>query len=80
MFRTVILKPESELWSPPFCESVLRLGAAVLMTVYMEYQLLYVTPDVITFACKLSVGMSVALRSRVNVRDCLDLFKIIEST
>lgn len=50
------------------------------MAVYEEYRLWYVPPDVIAFAHKLVVGMSVALGSRANVRECFKLFEVIPST
>lgn len=58
---------------------MLRLCAAVLLAVYAEYEVWYVTPDVISFASELGVGMCPALGSHANVCDCLELFKSIES-
>lgn len=50
------------------------------MAVYAEYRLWYVTLDVIPLARELDVGISAALGSGTNVRKCLKLLAIIEST
>lgn len=41
---------ESELWLVVYTERVLQLCEAVLMAIYAEYGLWYVTLDVISFA------------------------------
>lgn len=76
----MIYIPESGLWAVAYTELVPRLCAAVLKAVYLEYLLWYVTPDVIGVDCEVGAGKPIALVSRVNVRECLELFEVIEST
>lgn len=78
--RNMVSNPEYRFWAVVYAERKLRLCGAALMTVYIEHQLLYVTPDVIAFARELGMRMTVTLSSRANVRKFVELFEIIEST
>lgn len=62
-FRAMITNPVSRLWVVAYTKRVLRICAAVLMPVYEEYQLWYVTPDALALAGELGVRMFVALGS-----------------
>lgn len=61
-------------------ERVVRICGAIMIAGYSQHLLWYVTPDVIAFARRLGIDMAVVLGSRVNVRELLKTFEVIDST
>lgn len=54
---------QSGLWVVVCTQHVVRTCAAVLTAAFEQYKILYVTPDKITFACRLGMDMAMVLGS-----------------
>lgn len=78
--RALIEDPTSGLWVVAVTERVVRVCAAVLMAAYAEYRLWWVPADIIMFARRLELDMAVPLGSYANVREVLEMLRVIETT
>lgn len=58
----------------------MRVCVELLMAVYGEYRLWYVSTVIIAFARKLVFAMEVPLMCRATIRNALELIDVIEDT
>lgn len=61
-------------------ERVIPVCAATLVVAYTEHRFWYVPVDVIAFTQELGMAIADPLGSRANVREVLEMLKIIEAT
>lgn len=78
--RASIDDSESGMCVMAFNECVVCLWDAFLIAVYQEYWLWYVPRDIIAFVRYLGMEMEVALGSRQNVHELLELVEVIDLT
>lgn len=77
---TFLNDQETVLWVLGYTERVVRVFVAFMLAVYNEYRLSYIPTDFIAFTRELGFALEVALGSRANGREVLELLDVIEAT